>query len=1173
MSLIIYKSSAGSGKTYTLVFEYIKLLIANPKEYRHILAITFTNKATEEMKSRIISALSRLSVGDFDDLANELLIQLSHLRVTHEKIRQNAHRALSNILHNYSEFSISTIDSFFQKILRNFAKELKLPLRYEVEMDNNYVIEQVVAHLMLDIGRRKKFTQFLEQFTLQQMEDNEGWYIENNINELGKEIFKEKIWEHLSRRQKSALSDAEHQHEFVLENPNPQPDSTLVLAPDNDDDDEYHDYNEENNKPETEAEAENKDAVAANPELLPENEKETDPMAMQYAQLEILINDLWEVKKEFKQKIKDFVCEAEEFISQYQLSPDNFKAGSFSWFKNILTDKFDMGAGQRKMRDGDPNAWTTQKSPQKGRIIECVNNGLQDIFMESVRFIEQNKALYMSAKLVLDNIYSLGIMGDIKNKLRDYRTNNNTMMISDTSNILRAIISENDAPFIFEKVGTTYNHVLIDEFQDTSDFQWLNLLPLVKNVLGSDNTALIVGDVKQSIYRWRGGNLELLLNGIKNDLAYFFDANTERDLNRNFRSKETIVQFNNAFFTAAIDVLEHQLTASPFADKLRPAYQDVKQETKRRGDGYVEVRFIGKNDRKNNNSSGDDNDDDNDNNNNNNNNNNNEGNNNDGPDNKGKGWKSTAQRWLLNLVKDLLAQGVPLRDIAILVRTNNAGSELAKFLSEQGYKVISSEALLLNNSRKVQLLISALQYLADHRNKIARTELLVNYCYFYPPNLDSLTYHDLCSDHLYRSDPEWVSLFDRLLPQAFTQHLFDLVAHPLYEIAETLVQIFGFCQQTDAYIQRFLDLILEKQTGKNLDLRQFLDWWSSHSEDSNATSVVVPKGEDAITIISIHKAKGLEFPIVIIPYADWETTPSARGLMWAETKVPPFDQLGLVPVKINKKLESTIFAQSYDHEKMLCIMDNLNLLYVALTRPTERLYIFAPLPTKMDNNINSISKIIYSVLCGFEFSESFDLLNNVFTLGDANVPHHSKENANETSLLNRFLSNNYQEKLTIRTEATRFFMLFDNAQTEAVRTGQKVHSVLEKIKHPDELDKVLRQLSVKGLIDDSEIDLLRHRVEKIFAMPEVNKWFITSSYDEVLCERTLMRDLNRRIPDRVMIKDKRATIVDYKTGEKNPKHEKQINHYAQILQKMGYGIESKYLLYIGENDAQVIQVT
>lgn len=1205
MSLIIYKSSAGSGKTYTLVREYVKLLVADPKEYRHILAITFTNKATEEMKSRIITALSRLANGTFEGLANELAVELAPKGLSHQKIRYNAKRALVNILHNYSEFSISTIDSFFQKILRNFAKELKLPLRYEVELDDKYVIEQVVAYLMLDIGHRKEFTRFLEEFTFRQMEENNGWYIEENIKTLGREVFKERIWDYLSRKQRADSLQSAQEHAFIKEENAaaeqlPTAIRTLVAEDDAEDSDEIPDNFEgtagenvaENGMPTA---ADNLAAINTPPTDAVQQGETTshDYMAAQYAELEQLIELLWKIKKDFEQRISEFSNEADQHIAGFGLQAGDFKRGTFNWFKDIAAGNFKFNDTRKKIAEGNIGEWVTKTAPKRAQVEACVNNGLNDIFLESIAYYEQNKGLYLSAKAVLKSIYSFGIMGDIKDKLRDYRTNNNTMMIADTNNILRAIISENDAPFIFEKVGTVFKHVLIDEFQDTSDFQWLNLLPLVKDALGNDNTALVVGDVKQSIYRWRGGNLSLLLNGIKENLGAFFDENTERELNRNFRSKEAIVQFNNAFFTTAVEVLAHNLQLPQNTlNELYLAYQSVAQEPKRAGGGYVEVRFVADTtDTEESSGDGADNDNPND--------------TAKGGDSRGgsskngggngnksydtisdnydensggggisssenSGWKANARKQLLELLKDLNSQDVPASDIAILVRKNEEGSQLAKFLSEAGYKVISSEALLLNNSRKIRLLISALQYLADHRNKIARTELLVNYCLFYPPDTQNLNYHDLCSDHIYRPEQDHIALFDRLLPQNFTQHLFDLIARPLYETAETLVQIFDFHHQADAYIQRFLDLILEKQTAKNYDLHQFLDWWNGH-KDSDSTSLAVPKGEDAITIMTIHKAKGLEFPVVLMPYADWDIAPKVGGLLWAETTQAPFDRLGMVPLKVNKDIEDTIFAESYRREKVLSLIDNLNLLYVALTRPTERLYLFAQ-RGKLSGEFRRVFQIIYSVLSGFSYADAFDLETHIFAFGDKNTPHSSENKADNSVLLEHFLSDDYKNKLTIRSEAARFFMLFDNAQTEAVRLGQKVHSVLEKTKHPNDLGKVLRQLNVKGIVEDNEIEILRQRVEQIFAMPDVKEWFNADLYDEILCERTLMRDASRRIPDRVMIKGNCAVIVDYKTGEKSASHARQLNRYAFILERMGYVVSGQYLLYIGENGTEVVRV-
>ncbi|MBK8474533.1 MAG: UvrD-helicase domain-containing protein [Sphingobacteriales bacterium] len=365
----------------------------------------------------------------------------------------------------------------------------------------------------------------------------------------------------------------------------------------------------------------------------------------------------------------------------------------------------------------DTKEWRTQKSEHRDKIDQAVAEGLQDLLCESVAYYHSERTRYLTAIEALKSIYSYGILGDVHEKLKDYRSENNTMLMADVTNLLRAIISKDDAPFIFEKVGTTYQHLLVDEFQDTSDFQWLNLLPLVRNSLGTEQNVLVVGDAKQSIYRWRGGNMKLLLNDIREQLLAFFDAQTEQNLANNYRSHARIIEFNNAFFTTAAQTFAEQSGLPDDAlHDLRRAYDTVQQGIVKSQGGYVEIAFM----------EGEDKDTD----------------QSDDPSDTdiatliGKGttktWQQAAANYLLTIIEQAQQDGFAYSDIAILVRGNVEGSQIAQLLAARHIRVISSESLLLNTSPKVQLLLSALHLIADRRNHIARAEPIVNYCQLFP---------------------------------------------------------------------------------------------------------------------------------------------------------------------------------------------------------------------------------------------------------------------------------------------------------------------------------------------------------------------------------------------------------------------------------------------------------
>ncbi|MGB1206511.1 MAG: UvrD-helicase domain-containing protein [Chitinophagales bacterium] len=1072
MPLSIYKSSAGSGKTYTLVQEYVKLLVNSPREFRNILAITFTNKATNEMKGRIIEALSKLTAGTMPDLANQIVKDLNLIesqgseKAALDHVKKQAYWALKRILHSYSEFNVSTIDSFFQQILRSFTKELKLPQRYEVEMNTSYVLDRVTTELFLDVGHTEGLTNWLTDFAFSEIEDNKGWKIETNIKDLGMEIFKEGVWKKLTKNEGEAVVGEEEIKE-----------------------DRYEKMRDWSKK-------------------------------------------LWKIKRDFDNKMKSYAEQALEFIKGYSLETKDFKRGTAACFEVVLTGKYDFSkATLLKIYAGKESEWTTKKSPNRAKIEMLVQNGLQQIFVEMVDFYEKNLINYYSATAVLKNIYVYGILNDLKDKLVDYRTRENLMLISDTPNLMRSIVHDSSLEFIFEKVGMVYKHILLDEFQDTSEAQWHSLAYLVNNSIAEDNQSLVVGDVKQSIYRWRGGEMNLLLNNMAGTIPpAYFTAETEKDLATNYRSREHIVKFNNAFFIATAKVLEYELTQNdmPNVAQITKAYASVSQAINNEKGGFVEINFLPKTD-----------------------------------------WQTIAEEKLITLIGQLLDKGYNLRDIAILVRRNKDGNKVAEVLAAKGIKVISSESLLLKNSPKIRLLISILHYLADNRNIIAKTEILVNYLQLTKPELE--LDHSIFADHLQEKDD---NLFYKILPKAFTDEIENLVKKPLYELVEMLIQLLKMQVDADTYIQRFQDLTLEHNTKQSPDIRNFLAWWEDKKESSD-TAIIVPDGEDAVTVMTVHKAKGLEFPIVIMPYGEWDLMPSRMGVLWASSEREPYNEMGIIPLKISANLEKTYFAEDYKQEVLQSYLDNLNLLYVALTRPVDRLYIFTPQKGKTTKGIKKVSSLLDAVMHSpfFEYQEDYDLENRQFAYPDelsiTEVGLNHKKSQDNIENLHHYISNNYHERITIRSESERFFMLFDNKASQAIKMGQKMHAVLEKLQSIDDLDKTIRKLQIQGTITTADVPIISARIHKIFKLSIVKRWFQPDW--EVLAERPLLHNNNRLIPDRVIVKNNQAIVIDYKTVQDDSnlenqmsKYKKQVRKYGNILKDMKYEIAGMYLLFIGK---------
>jgi ATP-dependent exoDNAse (exonuclease V) beta subunit len=443
-NFLIYKSSAGSGKTYALVKEYLRLVLTNPENYSHTLAVTFTNKAAEEMKERIISALIGLSLGREENLRKQMKNE-----GVNGNIESKAKEVIQKILHRYSYFSVTTIDSFFHKVIRSFAKELKLHLGYSIILDHDLVMDRVLDELLDEIGTNRGLTKYLEDYTFYNIDDNKGWKVEFKIKELASEIFKELYW--IKKENSSGLAD-------------------------------------------------NRD------------------------KMESFIAKLFAIIERFESDMRALSAEALKILNKYNLGIEDFpygKGGFMNYLANKLSrDDFEPTSRVIEVYDNKKDMYSKRFNKN---VQHAVDEGLYELLRKAVDSYNNNYLKYNTAKALVKTVYVLGIFKDLENKLMAYRDENGLMLISDTNNILMSIISENNSPFIYEKIGNVYKNFLIDEFQDTSTFQWKNLKPLIENSLSENNFSMVAGDVKQSIYRWRNGNMMLLLKEISKDLVAFSD--------------------------------------------------------------------------------------------------------------------------------------------------------------------------------------------------------------------------------------------------------------------------------------------------------------------------------------------------------------------------------------------------------------------------------------------------------------------------------------------------------------------------------------------------------------------------------------------------------------------------------------------------------------------------
>ena len=1067
MNFTVYKSSAGSGKTHTLVTEYLCLVIKNPEKFRNILAITFTNKAANEMKSRVISYLKALgsNIATQDSPILEDLIRKikDNTGMAENVISERAGQAIKLILHNYSNFAVCTIDSFVHRVVRTFAGELKLPLNFEVELDSEQLISKSVDVLISKAGTDKNLTIALVNFIESKLNDEKSWNIENDLKNFAGELLREESFEHIQKLKNISIE------EFL-----------------------------------------------------------------------IIFKKISAKIRSFETRLKELALETSEFLDRNNILPKSFKGGLRSGFPKYLSylidgrrDKFSPTDTVRKC--AEENDWYPKTcAPEQKILIDSVSDELQACFNKIDSYLENGIKDYKLYILLKKQIYPIAVLNEIQKIIDEFRENENLVHISEFNKRISEIVSSEPIPFIYERIGEKYHHFLVDEFQDTSVLQWQNLLPLIENSLSNNFFNMVVGDGKQAIYRFRDGEVEqfVCLPDIykrKDDEISRSRENVlkrsynEKFLNSNYRSKAEIVDFNNRFFGFACKFLGEQ---------YQPIYKELEQkyQTDNTG-GQVSVEFVEQEDLTN----------------------------------------EEFDNIIFDKIKEIITlelSGYSLNDIAILCRKNNEGSKIAKHLIENGINVISSESLLLSSSPAVNFLVSVFKYLNDRTDKIAITEIfrfLIQKNKAGNKSLDELL--DLysaisTSEKCKREDVGLTNIIKKI---GFNVDFGELKKLPLYELSEEILRIFRLSENiSDPYIRFFLDFVLEYQQKYDEGIPGFLEFWE---EKKSKQSVIAPEGANAVRIMTIHKAKGLEFPVVIFPSYGGDAKKPGKNSLWFDFDNPVAPNMKSVLLPTQKSLEETIYAEGYNEEKQKTGLDLLNLLYVVMTRPTERLYVL----TKYKKPSNSSG--LFSVNDGIPklFIEYFkhidewsdEQLKYSFGEGTDGVKFSEAENElNETEQQpDTFKTGNWRNRIRISRKAPEIWDVENpDRNTE---WGNLVHFIMSKIITKKDVPDVLDEIEMQGLINAFEKETLWRKVNKLLSNPKISSFYKPGP--KVLNEQDiLVKDGKTFRPDRLIIIDDKIVIIDYKTGKEEKHHIKQLNNYESIIKKMGYRNVEKYLLYLDE---------
>ncbi|MDR0414332.1 MAG: UvrD-helicase domain-containing protein [Prevotellaceae bacterium] len=1081
-ALTAYSASAGSGKTFRITREYLKLLLKHPgttRAYRNILAVTFTNKATEEMKGRIVAALNELACNDKDKLdsfCKELIDE--GISIQPAELQQRAINVRNNLLHDYSRFSVFTIDKFFQKVLHAFVNEAGLHPGFAIELDTDRLLEESVSAVMENAGGDQQQMGWLMQLVQQRIDDGKSWDMKKELLTLGREIFKESFWQ-----MNTAIGESLNDKTFL----------------------------------------------------------------QRYRQ------KLRTLQKEVDDKMQDIAAKAQAYLAAHQLTEEDFKGksrGFIAHFRKIARGEYEPNATTRKAVDCIEE-WAS-KGADSTRTAAAYDR-LNPLLAQACQLWRDKSSDYLTAEVILKNFMVLGLLTDIAKQMRSIANEDNLMPISDSVHLIHSLIDGSDAPFIYEKVGSVYRTFMIDEFQDTSAGQWDNFRPLVNNSLAEGHLNMVVGDVKQSIYRWRNGDWRILAYKIDEDLKEFGKIN-RKSLDKNFRSLPQVVEFNNELFRRLSANLQEELNATldeALPDKTRErlstilskAYTDCAQIPQKETDskGYVRVEFV--------------------------------------EDSEEKQASEIILEQLPLLVATLQDSGYSAGDIAILTRNNRQGQAVADALirhrcssgdTKHCFDIVSQDSLFLNASPVVRMAIALLRIAAGQQNTINEA-FLSNELAHHAGSDTPANMHAIFFDRISREEHAFLeSLTLKSLPEAFEA---IIRRYKLNELREEL-----------PFLQGLHDIVVSFSNRKLSDAAAFLAWWDENGKSKPLHS---PEGQNAITIATIHKSKGLQYKVVIAPFASWELDTKTGSTVWMQPATAPFDELPYVPLSYTDRLRHTIFGKQQSEEKAQACVDSLNLLYVALTRAEEQLYIFAPLkssrsdgerkpPKNMaDAMINIFTGLPDSSSVSFGAATGRRTSDMVWEFGQLEAAH--AEGCPQSGKMNiplcEYPSTSFTPKLRLRYESRE---LFEQAERGQRTSGLLKHKIFERLRTANDVAAAIERLVREGWAARSEASALQREVEAALDHPQAQAWFDGSWQVYAEAEILLPTSDNAPVkrPDRVMVRDGHAVVVDYKFGNKtDASYIRQVEGYVDSLRQMGYSSVEGYVWYVSLGTVQKLGMT
>lgn len=1039
-SFQIYNASAGSGKTFTLVKEYLKILLSseNPFKFQQILAVTFTNKAAGEMKERVIKSLQEFSEEESSDLVEIISKEINKPK---EVIFKKSQTILNVILQNYAAFNITTIDSFTHRLIRTFAHDLDLPLNSEVEMDTDSLLNEAVDIVISKIGDNKELTDLLVSYAVQKLDNDKSWDISKDLKSFAKLILNESDADHLKSLEKVSIEQFKKIKESVQK--------------------------------------ENKEIEKSFVEIGNKG-------------LEIVI---------------DSGVELSEFAQRGEF-PNHFK--KLSNFGHLKAGDLKFDGRLNTTIEEDGKLFSAKCSAGSKLQIETIAPELKTLYYQSKKLFEEKYGAYVLNNLIADSLIPLAVLSYINNSLQELKKENNILLNAEFNQLISNTINGEPAPFIYERIGEKYRYYFIDEMQDTSELQWQNLIPLVDNALSSEDELgetgklLLVGDAKQSIYRWRGGKAEQFigLSGLEENTNPFFVQEKVENLGTNYRSFSEVINFNNNFFTHISQFLTNANYKNLYAEGNN-------QLLNKNEGGYVEVSFV---DIK--------------------------------KDEEEK--ELVFPKKVLNIIQNL-DPSFEKNEICVLVRTKKQGVLIANYLTENNIEIISSETLLLKNNKKVGFIIDLLNVIQNPNNKEFKVKILYFLHHHFSISEDK---HEFINGLINLNS---IDFFEKLKDYGVHFSYNEFVQSPFYESIEYIIRGFQLAENSDSNIQFFLDVVFEFQQKKQVSVNGFLEFWEL-KEDK--LSIVAPEAKNSVRIMTIHKAKGLEFPVVIYPYSI-DIYRQIEPKVWYNYHQS--DIMDSVLINYSDKL-NYLGKQGellFNERREELELDNFNVLYVALTRAVEQLYVVSDVKiNKNGEDLKSTSGLLINYL---KNEGLWDPARFEYGFGESKRSNIIKKEEEKTTAQKNFISNSWKNhNIAIVANSS---LLWDTEKGDAILYGNLIHEILSKIKTANDISPIVNQYLFKGVINEAHKNEIISILNKIVNHSELSKYFDQNKV--VFNEKEIVTsNKNIIIPDRLVFNQNMVTIIDYKTGKPDKKYHHQINNYAEVLKELNFTIEKKLLVYI-----------